>query len=154
MAILARKTLTTVDILTEALLAAELGEPYATEKLRPEILRELFAAMPELHVAVPYAALKLVSRLASDGRTEVRAEAARALGWLVDAYPQRVEEQLLLLACDPSRRVRAAAAESLADLLPCANDPWELIETWNSHPDRAREVLRVARRSLPPPLGA
>ena len=34
-----------------------------------------------------------------------------------------------------------------------SSDPWELIETWNSHPDRAREVLKAARRSLPPPLG-
>ena len=49
--------------------------------------------------------------------------------------------------------MRAAAAESLADLIPRANDPWELIENWSAHPDRAREVLKAARRSLPPPLG-
>jgi hypothetical protein len=91
--------------------------------------------------------------LANDGRVDVRAETARALGWFVDAYPERVEEMLLVLACDTSRKVRAAAAESLADLIPRANDPWELIETWQNHPDRARQVLETARRSLPPPLG-
>jgi HEAT repeat protein len=150
---LARKELTTEDALAAALLAAELGEPHATDRLRPDVLRELFSSMADLHVSVPYATLKLLARLASDGRTDVRAEAARALGWFVDAYPQRVEELLLLLACDGSRKVRSAAAESLADLIPCANDPWELIEHWNAHPDRARQVLETARRSLPPPLG-
>ncbi len=151
MSLLARK-LSTTDVLAEALLAAELGQPFASE-LPPEALRELFSSMSELHVSVPYATLKLLSRLATDGRADVRAATARALGWFVDAYPDRVEELLLLLACDERRKVRAAAAESLADLIPRANDPWSLIETWNEHPDRAREVLKAARRSLPPPLG-
>jgi hypothetical protein len=110
--------------------------------------------MSELHVSIPYATLKLLARLAADGRVDVRAQTARALGWFVDLYPKRVEELLLVLACDSSRKVRAAAAESLADLIPAVNDPWELIEEWNRHPDRAREVLRTARRALPPPLGA
>jgi HEAT repeat protein len=141
------------DPLAAALLAAELGEPGDTQRLPSEALRELFASMSELHVSVPYATLKLLSRLASDGRAEVRAQTARALGWFVESHPERVEELLLLLACDSSRKVRAAAAESLADLIPRSNDPWELIEQWSGHPDRAREVLQAARRSLPPPLG-
>ena len=153
MPLLARKNLTSEDPLAAALLAAELGDSYDTQRLPSEALRELFTSMNDLHVSVPYATLKLLSRLANDGRVEVRTETARALGWFVDTYPDRVEELLLLLACDTSRKVRAAAAESLADLIPRANDPWELIETWNSHPDRAREVLKAARRSLPPPLG-
>jgi HEAT repeats len=148
----ARKSSTT-DSLAAALLAAELGEPYDTPRMPNEALRELFTSMNELHVSVPCATVKLLSRLANDGRVEVRAHTARALGWLVDAYPQRVDELLLLLACDTSRKVRAAAAESLADLIPSANDPWEIIEAWNTHPDRARRVLEAARRSLPPPLG-
>ncbi|HEY2743810.1 MAG TPA: HEAT repeat domain-containing protein [Polyangia bacterium] len=150
---LARKNLTNEDALAAALLAAELGEPHLASRLSSDVLRELFSSVPELHLSVPYATLKLLARLACDGRTEVRAQTARALGWFVDAYPDRIEELLLLLACDSSRKVRAAAAESLADLIPRANDPWELIEQWNTHPDRAREVLEVARRSLPPPLG-
>jgi hypothetical protein len=148
-----RKELTTDDELCAALLAAELGEPGPTDSLRGPVLAELFSSVADLHVSIPYATMKLLARLCSDHRTEVRAQAARALGWFVDAYPQRVEELLLLLACDGSRKVRAAAAESLADLIPRANDPWELIEHWNEHPDRAREVLQAARRSLPPPLG-
>ena len=148
-----RKELTTEDELCAALLAAEMGEPGATDKLRPQVLTELFSSVAELHVSIPYATLKLLARLCSDPRSDVRAQAARALGWFVEAYPQRVEELLLLLACDSSRKVRGAAAESLADLIPRANDPWELIEHWNEHPDRAREVLQTARRSLPPPLG-
>jgi hypothetical protein len=153
MSLLARKVSTMADPLAAALLAAELGDGFDTQRLPSDALRELFTSMSELHVSVPYATLKLLSRLANDGRTEVRAETARAIGWFVDSYPDRVEELLLLLACDTSRKVRAAAAESLADLIPAANDPWELIETWNNHPDRAREVLKAARRSLPPPLG-
>lgn len=153
MALLARTNLTSEDTLAAALLAAEMGEPFDAQRLPLEALHELFSSLEELHVSVPYATLKLLSRLANDGRVDVRAETARALGWFVDQYPDRVEELLLVLACDSSRKVRAAAAESLADLIPRANDPWELIETWNSHPDRAREVLKTARRSLPPPLG-
>ena len=153
MQLLARKDFSSEDRLAEALLAAELGEPGDTQRLPTAVLRELFAAISELHTSLPYATLKLLARLASDGRVDVRADTARALGWFVDSYPDRVEELLLLLACDTSRKVRAAAAESLADLIPRSNDPWELIEQWNTHPDRAREVLKAARRSLPPPLG-
>lgn len=153
MPILARKNSTSDDPLAAALLAAELGEAFDTQRLPSEALRELFSSMAELHLSVPYATLRLLARLASDGRADVRAEAARAIGWFVDSHPDRVEELLLLLACDSSRNVRAAAAESLADLIPRSNDPWEIIETWNGHPDRAREVLLAARRSLPPPLG-
>jgi HEAT repeats len=152
MPILARK-LSTTDALANALLAAELGEPCDTQRLPPEALRELFSSMQELHVSVPYATLKLLARLASDGRVDVRAQAARALGWFVEAYPERVEELLLVLACDSSRKVRAAAAESVADLIQRGHDPWAVIEAWNEHPDRARQVLLEARRSLPPPLG-
>jgi hypothetical protein len=153
MLILARKKLTTDDPLAAALLASELGDAYDTQRLPSEALRELYASMGELHVSVPYATLKLLSRLANDGRVDVRAETARALGRFVESHPERVEELLLLLACDSSRRVRAAAAEALANLIPSSNDPWEIIEHWQSHPDRARQVLETARRSLPPPLG-
>jgi HEAT repeat protein len=152
MPLLARKS-STEDALAAALLAAELGEPYDPKRLTDAALRELFTSIQELRVSVPYATLKLLARLASDSRPDVRVNTARSLGWFVDAYCQRVEELLLLLSCDSSRKVRAAASESLADLLPVANDPWQLIESWNQHPDRAREVLRAARRSLPPPLG-
>jgi hypothetical protein len=152
MPLLARKT-STEDALATALLAAELGEPHDPQRLGESGLRELFTSIQELRVSVPYATLRLLARLASDPRVDVRTNVARALGWFVDGYAHRVEELLLLLACDPSRKVRAAASESLADLIPVANDPWELIESWNRHPDRARDVLKAARRSLPPPLG-
>jgi hypothetical protein len=98
--------------------------------------------------------LRLLSRLANDERCDARAEAAGALGWFVDLYPERVEALLLPLACDVSRQVRAAAAETLAELIPVAANPHRLVEQWQSHPERAREVLQAARRSLPPPLGA
>src|SRR3954466_11010181 len=103
MPLLARKSSTT-DALAAALLAAELGEPCDTQRLPAEALGELFSSMNELHVSVPYAALKLLARLATDGRVDVRAQTARALGWFVDAYPKRVDELLLLLACDTSRK--------------------------------------------------
>jgi hypothetical protein len=154
MPLLARKLSTsTGDDLADALLAAELGEPGDTGALGGAVFDELFASMSELRVSVPYATLRLLGRLASDERADVRARAARALGWFVDHYARRVEELLLPLACDASRKVRAAAAEALADLIPVAADPWKLMEDWQAHPDRAREVLQAARRSLPPPLG-
>ena len=87
MPLLARKNLTTEDLLAAALLAAELGDSFDTQRLPSDALRELFASLNELHVSVPYATLKLLSRLANDGRAEVRAETARALGWFVDALP-------------------------------------------------------------------
>src|SRR5689334_3014162 len=104
MPLLARKNSTSEDPLAAALLAAELGEPCDTQRLRSESLRELFSSMAELHVSVPYATLRLLARLANDGRVEVRAQAARAIGWFVDSHPDRVEELLLLLACDSSRK--------------------------------------------------
>lgn len=153
MPLLARK-FSTRDELADALLAAELGEPGDTGGLGRDALDELFASLDDLHISIPYATLRLLGRLASDDRADVRARAARALGWFVERYPRRVEELLLPLACDASRKVRSAAAEALADLIPVASDPWKLMEEWQAHPDRAREVLRTARRSLPPPLGA
>ena len=153
MLFVARKSSPSADPLVAALVAAELGEGFDTQRLSSEALGELFSSVAALHVSVPYATLRLLSRLCHDERADVRAEAARALGWFVGSHPERVEELLLVLACDGSRRVRAAAAESLADLIPRSNDPWELIEHWSGHPDRARQVLAAARRSLPPPLG-
>jgi hypothetical protein len=94
-----------------------------------------------------------LSRLCNDARVEVRCATARALATFVECYPHRVEELLLLLACDSSRKVRHAAADTLAKLIPAVNDPWQLIETWQNHPDRAVDVLKDARRSLPHPLG-
>lgn len=141
------------DLLTAALCAAELGEPFDFARVTPEQLREFFAAVPSLRVTVPFATLRLLSRLSHDDRVEVRIETARALGVFVDWHAPRVEEVLLPLACDPSRRVRHATAETLARLLTANADPWRVIETWQEYPDRAREVLKEARRSLPHPLG-
>lgn len=141
------------DVLAMALLAAELDEPFDTTRLPPDALRELFDCMAELRVSVPFATIKLLARLGADPRVEVRAQAARALGWLVERYPDRVEALLLVLSCDASRKVRAAAAESLADLIPVVDDPVQMIAEWEAHPDRARDTLQQARRSLPPPLG-
>jgi hypothetical protein len=141
------------DLLTAALCAAELGEPFDFTRVAPDELREFFAAVPSLRVTVPFATLRLLSRLGNDERKEVRAATARALGAFVDWHPPRVEELLLPLACDPSGRVRHAAAETLARLISASADPWQVIETWQAHPDRARAALKEARRSLPHPLG-
>jgi HEAT repeats len=139
---------------TKALCAAEFGESFDLARLPPQTLKDLFAAVPQLAVSVPFAMVRLLARLATDARVDVRMEAAKNLAQFVEIYPERVEELLLLASCDPSRKVRAAAAETLAALLPRIPDPWRLIETWeNEHPDRAREALRSARRSLPPPFG-
>lgn len=157
MALLARLPLESspppADQLTAALCAAELGEPFDFNRFHAQQFRELFAAVPALRVSVPFATLRVLSRLCNDGRVEVRTATARALAEFIDCYPARVEELLFLLACDSSRKVRHAAAETLAKLIPASNDPWRIIEAWQDHPDRARDTLKLARRSLPLPLG-
>jgi hypothetical protein len=140
-------------LLSAALCAAELGEPFDFARVPGDEFREFFAAVPSLRVSVPFATLRLLSRLCNDPRVDVRVATARALQAFVDCYPRRVEELLLLIGCDSSRKVRAAAAETMAKLLPTVEDPWQLIEAWQEHPDRARDVLKEARKQLPAPLG-
>ena len=144
---------TSHDPLATALCAAELGEPSGGEPAPAQLVRELFDAMPQLRVSVPFATLQLLSRWSRDERPEVRASVAQALPWLVELYPERVEQILLALACDNWRKVRQAVTESLADALESSTNPWALIARWERHPERAREVLSAARKSLPPPLG-
>jgi HEAT repeat protein len=97
-----------------ALYAAELREPCDLERLPIDSLRELFQSAAQLRQSIPYATVCLLGRLASDMRVEVRTQVAHSLSHFVDAYPDRVEELLLLLSCDPSRKVRQAAASALA----------------------------------------
>src|SRR5581483_890728 len=141
------------DPLAAALCAAELGEPFDLDHASTDLWRELFSAVPKLRVCVPFATLRLWARLAGDPRAEVRIGVARALPWFAEAYPERVEEILLPLACDSSGKVRAASVGALTDLLELSADPWPIIERWQWHPDRAREVLARARALLPQPLG-
>ncbi len=141
------------DPLATALCAAELGEPFDLEHAPASLTRELFAAVPKLRVCVPFATLRLLARLQGDDRAEVRLGVARALPWFAELYPSRVEELLLPLSCDANAKVRAATVETLADLLELADDPGPIIERWQWHPDRARDVLKRARALLPPPVG-
>jgi hypothetical protein len=141
------------DPLATALCAAELGEPFDLEHAPPSLTRELFQAVPKLRVCVPFATMRLLARLAADDRAEVRLGVTRALPWFAELYPSRVEELLLLLACDANAKVRAATVETLADLLELSDDAWPIVERWQWHPDRARDVLARARAMLPPPVG-
>jgi hypothetical protein len=141
------------DPLAAALLAAELSDPFPFEKLPTAVLRELFDGMSGLRISVPYATINLLERLIEDSRAEIRAGVARSLPWFADLYPERVERQLTPLASDDSRKVRNAVAEALADLIESSAAPWSLIARWERLPERARDVLKNARKSLPPPLG-
>jgi HEAT repeat protein len=136
------------DLLSAALCAAELNEAFDLDHTPSLVWAELFANVYRLRDLVPCATLRLLGRLAGDARDEVRVGAARALGAFTDSDPDRVETALLPLACDPSRRVRAAAAETLGLLLRAIGDVSDLIERWQWHPDRAAEVLSRARRCL------
>jgi hypothetical protein len=131
------------DPLSAALLAAELNEPFDLTQTPPVVFAELFASVKALRASVPFATFRLLSRLASDTRDLLREGAARALTGFTEIYPARVEETLLILACDSSRRVRTAAAETLARLLPLVPD---IADRWRWHPDRAVAVLDRARR--------
>jgi hypothetical protein len=142
------------EALIEALCAAELGEPYDLKRMPIDALRELFSSTAQLRESVPFATLALLARLACDTRLEVRTQVALALSDFVTIYPDRVDELLRLLSCDGARRVRHAATITLAVLLPRVPDPKRVIADWeNARPDRAREAMAAARRSLPPPLG-
>lgn len=136
------------DVMAAALCAAELNEPFDLVHTPSVIFAELFAAVQRLRDLVPYATLRLLSRLGNDPRDELRTGVARALAGFVELYPTRVEELLLPLACDSCRRVRAAAAETLATLLASLEDPEALTARWRWHPDRAVDVLDRARKSL------
>jgi hypothetical protein len=140
------------DALAAALLAAELNQPFALEDLPGPLIRELFQAMPQLRVSVPFAAMRLLQRLATHGRNDIRFNVARALPYFADLYPDAVEQALLPLACDSLRKVRGVAAEALADLLEVSPDPRAIIARWQRQPEKAREVLERARQSLRPPL--
>lgn len=141
------------DPLAAALLAAELCEPFAFASLSLPVLRELFDGMSGLRVSVPYATMNLLDKLREDQRAEVRAGVARSLPWFADLYGERVEKLLMALAVDASRKVRTAVSEALADLIESSTAPWTLIARWERLPERARDVLKTARKSLPPPYG-
>jgi hypothetical protein len=141
------------DPLAAALLAAELSEPFPFDKLPTASLRELFDGMSGLRISVPFATMNLLERLSEDLRAEVRAGVARSLPWFADLYPERAEKLLMPLANDAARKVRSSVAESLADLLESSTAPWSLIARWERLSERARDVLKTARKSLPPPLG-
>jgi hypothetical protein len=136
------------DTLAAALCAAELNEPFDLVHTPSLAFAELFGNVQQLRTLVPFATFRLLSRLGGDERDEVRAGAAKALQSFVDVYPDRVEDVLLQLACDPVRRVRNAAAETLAKLLRVLPNPTELVDRWRWHPDRATDVLDRARKSL------
>ena len=139
--------LTRPDALALALCAAELNEPFDLVHTPASALAELFGAVGQLRAIVPFATVRLLARLSSDERDEIRVGVARGLAAFVDVYPDRVEELLLPLACDPARRVRAAAADTLAKLLAAVPDVEAVIERWRWHPDRAVEVLEKARKA-------
>ncbi len=141
-----------LDWLAAALCAAELGEPFDLSAAPEQLAFELFAAAPELRVNVPYATLRLLARFAADSRAEVRVGVAGSLPWFAELYPEAVEQQVLVLACDSSQKVRSAAAYALADLIETADDAKALVERWLGHPPQAREVLARARALLPPRL--
>lgn len=141
-----------LDWLAAALCAAELGEPFDLGAAPRSLAFDLLAAIPELRVSVPYATLRLLSRFATDDRTDVRAGVARGLPWFAELYPERVEQELLLLACDSAHKVRVATAEGLADLIESSDDPESIVARFASNTDRTREVLQRARALLPPRL--
>jgi HEAT repeat protein len=99
--------------LAAALCSAELGEPQP-QRMPIDALRELFQSAALLRASVPFATVKLLAQLAGDGRVEVRAGVAEALGAYVDLYPDRIGQLLTRLAADMSRKVRQSAATSLA----------------------------------------
>jgi hypothetical protein len=136
----------TQDTVAAALCAAELNEPFDLVHAPQVALAELFANVQQLSALVPFATFRLLARLSCDDRDEVRVGVTRALGSFVGMYPDRVEELLLPLSCDPARRVRNAAVDTLSMLLRVLPDPENLVERWRWHPDRAVDVLEKAKK--------
>jgi hypothetical protein len=135
------------DPLAAALYAAELGQPV---ELSPALVKQLFQAIPQLRVSVPYATLCVLWQLATDPKPAIRANVARALPWFAEVYADRAEALLLPLADDDARQVRLAAVDSLVDFLESTADRNALIARWQRYSGRTREVLERARQRLPP----
>jgi hypothetical protein len=132
------------DLLCAALYAAEVGAPFDVLHAPEALLDEIFRMVPRLRATVAYAAARLLARLSTHPRGEVREGVARALPVFADLYLERVEELLLVLACDPQARVRAAAEDALERVLARLaelSDLVPLVERWRAHPDSGREPL-------------
>jgi hypothetical protein len=98
---------------------------------------------------VAYATARLLARLSIHERAAVREGVARALPAFADLYLERSEELLLVLACDPQRRVRAAAEQALEHVLARLSelsDLAPLVERWRSQPERSPEALANGRQ--------
>lgn len=136
------------DPLASALVAAELEAPLDFARFPPSFLRELFQSAPQLSERVPYAAIRLLGRVASACGPEIRIEVARALRYFGGRYRETVEAVLVSLALDGQKKVRTAAAHALAHLLLTSHDPRAVVARWQRLPERARDALAQARALL------
>ncbi len=110
------RTSRALEVLPEALFAAEMGEPYDFDRSALAYVDELFSAVPELRDKVPFATLRLLERLTDHALVSVRCQTANTLIHLESIYPEEVIRLLMKLAGDPARRVRKTATAKLEHL--------------------------------------
>ncbi len=106
----------TARCLTEALVAAESGDPSAWRHLDENALFRLRTDADALAALVPYALLRLAEQLVVHPRASVRLDTIRTLGLVHHIDPRRVEAALARVAADPSKGVQRAAAHLLERL--------------------------------------
>jgi len=136
--------------IARALVDAELED--AVELDAPAAVRFL-DSLEDLLNMVPYAAVRLVQRLAHHSSPAVRRSVAGATRAMVAGWPLEAESLLAELAADPQSPVRAAAARALLPVVSTSHDPLEIVDRWLAGSPEQRDAMERARRRLPAPIG-
>ena len=136
--------------IARALVDAELE--HAVELDAAAALRFLDSLEDLLHM-VPYAAVRLVQRVARHSSPAVRRSVAGATRAMAASWPLEAESLLAELAEDPVSPVRTAAARALTSIVATSGDPLEIVDRWLSGSPEQRDAMERARRRIPAPVG-
>ena len=136
--------------IARALVDAELQD--AVELDAPAAVRFL-DSLEDLLERVPYAAVRLVQRLARHSSPAVRRSVAGATRAMAQSWPLEAETLLAELAADPVSPVRSAASRALGSIVATSSDPLEIVDRWLGGSPEQRDAMERARRRIPAPVG-
>jgi hypothetical protein len=136
--------------IARALVDAELGRPPTLDAAAAvRFLDELEGLLER----VPFAALRLTTRLAAHPSPAVRRATASATRLLLDRSAGQAEAILSKLAGCPEAPVRSAVVRSLIALVGASEQPMAVVERWITGSPAERDAIERARRRLPAPTG-
>jgi hypothetical protein len=110
-------------------------------------------SLEDLLNTVPYAAVRLVQRLARHSSPAVRRAVAGATRAMAAGWPIEAEALLAELSADRQSPVRSAATRALAPVVATSQDPLEIVERWLAGSAEQRDAMERARRRIPAPIG-